>query len=115
MRIRIKDREYDPASANDATLWDLCEMQKQTGLSLDAMQSRLEAISGLPEDEQAAAMFQPDNLMAIMTLVWLLRRRAGERLTLEEATSDFAVHELTFASDEGEDDAPDPKAPREGA
>ncbi len=109
MRIRIKDREYDPRTANDATLWDLRELQSQTGLGLPAIQNRLQAVSTLPEEEQAEAMFAPENLTALMALIWLLRRRAGERLTLEEATGDFAVHELSIVGAEDEDGEPVPK------
>lgn len=105
MRIVIKDREYDPQSAAQATLWDLRELKRETGLSLDQVQTRLAALAELPEDEQGTAIFDGDKLDALLALIWLLRRRAGERLTLEEATNDFAVSELRMIADEDEAEA----------
>lgn len=104
MKIVIKGREYDPQSAAQATLWDLRELKRETGLSLDQIQNRLAAVGQLPETEQAAAIFAGDNLDALLALIWLLRRRAGEQLSLEQATNDFAVSELEMIADEGDDD-----------
>jgi hypothetical protein len=112
MKIIIKDREYDPQSATTATLWDLCELRSETGLSLAQVQDRLAELSQLPEAEQAAGIFESGRLEALMALIWLLRRRAGEQLTLEQATNDFAVADLRITAD---DDEPGDGAPKDDA
>ena len=43
-------------------------------------------------------------VIALAGLIWLTRRKAGETLTLEEAT-DFPLEELEFIDDEPEAEA----------
>lgn len=92
MKFIISGTEYGTASLSKLTLWDTIELQKQTGMNMDAFGARIEAM------EQAG---EPD-MEVIGILVWLARRRAGEALTLE-AACDFPLDELETILEDGDE------------
>ncbi len=95
MKIRIQDTEYDVAEVGRLSLLDLMELKKQTGLNVEDMTTPL-AESG------DSIITTNEGVMALGALIWLTRRKAGEReLTFEQAC-DFPLDELEFLDDEPE-------------
>lgn len=113
MKFRIGDKEYDAElGLRKASLLTLFELKSKHGIglkSLAATAKKFEQIADpmdLLEDEESFQLF--------LVVIWLARKYAGEKLTLEEANSDFALDELVLVvEDEPEAEAagPDPKAP----
>lgn len=101
MKVRIEDRIYDMAGLDSAHLSDLIALKRETGLGVVAIQ---EGLAGLGADN-----LTDDALVALGCIVWLTRRRAGERLTLEQAC-EFSLSDLEFMPDESDEpgQAPDP-------
>jgi len=99
MKIKIGDAEYDAAEIGRLSLYDLIELKKQTGLEVDDITGPLEDM----KDDQSL-LATGSGVIALAGLIWLTRRKAGETLTLEEAT-DFPLEELEFIDDEPEAEA----------
>lgn len=95
MKLIIGDVEYPLANINEASLDDLMALRKETGLGIKALRQHLDAVSTLDSDD---VLDDPDALLAIGALVWLARRKAGERLTLEQAC-DFPLAQLQIVDD----------------
>lgn len=111
MKVRIGERSYDLAGLDHAHLSDLIALKRETGLGVVAIQ---EGLAGLGSD-----VLTDDGLVALGALVWLTRRRAGERLTLEQAC-DFPLDDLEFISEPDDPEVvelPDPtrSAPEDSA
>lgn len=103
MKIKIQTTEYEMASIGKATLFDIMEIKKATGLTIAEVEQHLTEIGSSNEEESADALLNnPEALVALGALIWLTRRRAGERLTLEEAC-DFPLDELEFINEEGDE------------
>lgn len=99
MKIVISGREYRAISSDEATLADLLALKSATGLS----QRDLRALGEIAEGDD-------DNAILLTgILVWFARRRAGERLTLEEAC-DVPLAEIEFVEEPGDEKpaSPDP-------
>lgn len=102
MKVRIGERTYDMAGLDSAHLSDLIALKRETGLGVVAIQAGL---AGLGTDE-----LTDDALVALGCIVWLTRRRAGERLSFEQAC-DFSLDALEFLpdpDDEAHPESPDP-------
>lgn len=99
MKIKIGDAEYDAAEIGRLSLYDLIELKKQTGLEVDDITGPLEDM----KDDQSL-ISTGSGVIALAGLIWLTRRKAGETLTLEEAT-DFPLEDLEFIDDEPEAEA----------
>ncbi len=99
MKIKIGDAEYDAAEIGRLSLYDLIELKKQTGLEVDDITGPLEDM----KDDQSL-ISTGSGVIALAGLIWLTRRKAGENLTLEEAT-DFPLEDLEFIDDEPEAEA----------
>ncbi len=97
MKIKIGETQYDAAEIGRLSLYDLIELKKQTGLDVDDITGPLEAMK---DDESLIST--GSGVIALAALVWLARRKAGETLTLEEAT-DFPLEDLEFIDDEEEE------------
>jgi hypothetical protein len=112
MKIRISGVEYNAALLGQLTLFDILELKRQTGLSVDELQS---AFADVDPDNPEAAMRSEDTLVGFGAVIWLARRKAGERLTFEQAC-DFPLDQLEFVAEPGDglDDAEpvDPPSPR---
>ena len=114
MKIRISGVDYDAAALGRLSLFDILELKRQTGLSVDEMQA---AFAEVDPDNPESAMRSEDPLVAFGATIWLARRKAGERLTFEEAC-DFPLDELEFIAEPGDvpDEAPvDPPSPSPGS
>lgn len=94
MKIKIQGTEYDVAEVGRLSLLDLMELKKQTGMDVEDM------TTPLAEGENIIAT--NEGVMALGALIWLTRRKAGEReLTFEQAC-DFPLDELEFVDEEPE-------------
>lgn len=108
MRFTIEGRDYDVADLGKFSLLDLLDLRRQTGLDIDTISKRLDEMGTLFEDDPSAMLSSEPHLEAFGAFIWLLRRRAGERLTLEESL-DFPLDELTITLDPDEVEATDPR------
>lgn len=102
MKLVLSGREYSINEAlQKATLADLYRLKVDTGIGMKTLKTSLDAMSELADPED----FLDDEriLRALNALVWLCRRRAGETLTVEQAT-DVPLSEVAFATDD-EDEA----------
>jgi hypothetical protein len=109
MKIKIQGKEYPMASIGKATLFDVMEIKKATGMTIGEVEEHLTAMSTDSSEGTGAEMLSnPEALIALGALIWLTRRRAGEHLTLEQAC-DFPLDEMEFVAEEGdEDETPNP-------
>jgi hypothetical protein len=101
MRFQIGEKTYDVDAINKASLTDILNLKKFTGLTLAKVQeghARLQAYTN-PED----ALSDMDSLMALGAAIWLARWKAGDKLSFEEAC-DFPLDDLVILTDPG--DAP---------
>ena len=113
MKIKIEGVEYDVAELGRLSLLDLLELKKQTGMDVDQLQSIF--AEAQPEDEEEDEdgkepeniLNTEDGLIAFGALIWLSRRKAGERSLTFEQACDFPLESLEFIEDET-DTAPDP-------
>lgn len=108
MKFLIEGREYDlERGLSKASLYTLFELKSKYGIGIKSMAliaKRMDKMTDtidMLDDEEAFKVF--------MAVVWLARRYAGEKLTLEEANG-MALDSLQIVEDEGEE-TPDPKAP----
>lgn len=105
MKIVIQGKAYEMASIGKATLFDVMEIKKATGMTIGEMEQHLTALAGSgtedPETAGAELLNNPEGMIALGALVWLTRRRAGEVLTLEQAC-DFPLDELEFVEEPGD-------------
>jgi len=92
MKIKIQGVEYDVAEVGRLSLLDLLELKKQTGLNVEDMTTPL-------AEGGDSIIATNEGVMALGALIWLTRRKAGEReLTFEQAC-DFPLDELEFVDD----------------
>lgn len=98
MKLVLAGTEY---SVNDslqkATLSDLLQLKVKTGIGMKTLKDSLDLMSTLADPED----FLDDEriLLALNALIWLCRRHAGERLTLDEA-NDVALEDVSFNTDD---------------
>lgn len=107
MKFLIEGREYDLKNGiSKATLYTLYELKCKYGIgikSLVAASKKMGAVSDpmdFLEDEQTFQTF--------LAVIWLARRYAGEKLTLEQA-NDFAMDSITVEQEDGDEETLDPK------
>jgi hypothetical protein len=102
MRFQIGDRTYNVDAINKASLTDILNLKKFTGLTLAEVQeghARLQSFTN-PED----ALSDTSALMALGAAIWLARWKGGDKLTFEEAC-DFPLDELVILPDPGDQPA----------
>lgn len=115
----IAGNRYPATTLGKATLFEAAELAKTTGLSIGDCE---ELLGNLPEpeepeggwsDEEAeikarsrAMLASPDHLIAFAALIWISRRRQGEKVSLESSTEGFTLDDLTFETP----DAPAPES-----
>lgn len=108
MKVRIRDVDYELADVlNRTDLAGLMELKVKTGIGMRTLQRQLIRLGTF--EDPLDFMEDEDGLRAINALIWLCRRRGGERLSLEEA-GDVRLDEFAFIV-EAEDTppvAPDP-------
>ncbi len=101
--LTTKDGETKKYPLNGAmsrpTLNDVMLLKMQTGMGLAAMQ---EAVGKFDVGNLAAAMDDLDALQAMRGMIWLVRRQAGEKLTVDEAC-DFPMDTLDVEDEPGDE------------
>lgn len=97
MKLIISGVEYPLENINEASLDDLMQLRKQTGLGIKGLREQLATFSD--GDDPESVLDDPDKLLALGALVWLARRKAGEKLTLEQACA-FPLSEMEMLDDE---------------
>ncbi len=102
MKFKIQDTEYEVAEIGRLSLLDLMELKKQTGLSVDDL------TGALANADDQSLIGTSEGVIALGALIWLTRRKSGEReLTFEQAC-DFPLDELEFVDEEPEVEKVDP-------
>jgi hypothetical protein len=100
MKLKIEGTEYDLAAALERpTLFLVREMKIRTGYGIKSIMDAADSFEGKDAEE---ILDDPDLIGALIAMIWLARRQAGEQLTFEQAGS-FDITQLVY-----EDDAPAP-------
>ena len=110
MKLKIEDKIYDIAAALERpTLFLVREMKIRTGYG---MKSLMEAAEGFDGKTGPEIMDDADLLGALIAMIWLARRSAGEQLSFEDAGS-FDMNALEYVEEPAPDELPgaltDPK------
>jgi hypothetical protein len=112
VKLLVNGKQYDvEAGMAQADLYSLYELKARYGIGMKSLLEAGTSMEGLDpmdllEDEK---LFQ-----AFLAMIWLARRHAGEKLTLEEANA-IPLHELQFLPEEGEELADPHQAPADSA
>ena len=101
MRLVLSGREYPIEDAlQKATLDDLYRLKVDMGVGMPMLIAAFDAMGAA--SDPAAVLDNADVLGALTAIVWLCRRRAGEKLTVAEA-GDVPLAELRLVLDDEED------------
>lgn len=106
INLHINDRKtgvektYSFDSLDSLTLLDLIAVKQQTGLGLKDLQA------GLQQGEDG----EPD-MLAFSALVWLARRKAGEKHLSFEQAVDFPLADLRIENEQADDESEDAATP----
>lgn len=114
MKFRIADKEYNARDAvEQISLQTLVDLKRSSGIGIKSL---VESTKKFGQYKDPLDLLDNlESLDAFRVLIWLARRHAGEKLTLEQANS-FPLNEFALIVDddeviEGETvDEPDPKA-----
>lgn len=124
MKFIIEGREYAFDGIARISLWDLLELPKQTraagfsggkGIDQAELQRRGQRMAAVAADiekrreagEPAEDQLDEEGIETVCAMIWLARRKAGERdLTVRDAV-DFPLDQMDMIVEEG-DDRPDP-------
>ncbi len=93
MKVRIQGTEYDVAEVGRLSLLDFMELKKQSGMNVEDVTEPL-ATGG------ESILSTNEGVMALAGLIWLTRRKAGERDLSFEQACDFPLDELEFLDDD---------------
>lgn len=113
MKLKIQGTEYSVDGLSRIGLFDILELKRQTGMTVDELQDRLTVVvsdaDGDADQTAAGLLGDESGILALAALIWLTRRKAGESLTLEQAC-DFPLEELEIVAEDGDVvDTPDPQ------
>lgn len=108
MKFVISGKEYSAEAVANVSMNDLRLMRKETGLTIGQYQELLNVLS--TKDSMNDIFEDEGALLAFSVTIWLSRRAAGEKVTLEEAC-DFPLTDFGVVPDEqaAEESVPDPK------
>ena len=119
MHILIGEKRYDFSALNKASLLDLIELKKQTGLTMGTV-GQLYADVVARSSEPGYSLLDDDGaLILFAVMIWLSRRAEGELdLPFRESAS-MPLTELQIVNDvddqDDDGDEPDPTSPRSGS
>lgn len=108
MKLLLAGKEYDITDAlQKSTLADLYDLKVQTGIGMKTLSDSLQRMSALADPQDF--LDDEEILRALTSLIWLCRRRAGEKLTVAEANA-VALSDIQFKVDPADtpDEAADP-------
>lgn len=108
-KISGNDTVYDAqAGVEKATLHQLYELKVKHGIGVKTLARMVQNMSKF--EDPTDVLDDKDGFRALMIVIWLARRHAGEStLSLEDATS-FPISDLEMVEEESEAEAEDPKA-----
>lgn len=113
MKFRIKGKEYDAeAGLKKATLLTLFELKSRHGIGMKQLAATAKKFEEITDPMEL--LDNTESFQLFLVVIWLARKYAGEKLTLEEANDDFSIDELALIVDDEEAPeaaGPDPKAP----
>lgn len=108
-KITGKDTIYDAqAGVEKATLHQLYELKVKHGIGVKTLAHMVHNMSKF--EDPTDVLDDKDGFRALMIVIWLARRHAGEPLSLEEATN-FPISDLEMVEEEVPEAVADPKAP----
>jgi hypothetical protein len=110
-KIAGNDTIYDAqAGVEKATLHQLYELKVKHGIGVKTLANMVHHMSKF--EDPTDVLDDKDGFRALMIVIWLARRHAGEHtLSLEDATS-FPISDLEMVEEEPPaEEAGDPKAP----
>ena len=101
MKLGIDGKAYDLKGAlSSPSLNDLHALLLSTGVGVKTLKLRMQRVDDLPDFED---LFEDAELMvALKAVIWLARRKAGERLTIDEA-NDFGMDTFELIREEGDE------------
>ncbi len=124
MKLSIRDKEYDWAAAvNKASLQDLLELSEASGIGVRSILTGVNLVLNPAKTEDRELIVErPDVIKAMLGLVFLCYRKAGERIAY--ADMDVAFSDLTWLIEEsdvivdptqasGDQTQPEPETPSE--
>ena len=106
MKFRIAGIEYDAGKILDAPINDLIELHDQTGMEGS------DILAGLADGGTGGVeLFSHRSLMAITACVWLGRRKAGERVSFQDAVAGLSMPDIEWVAETPAPVAVQPAAP----
>lgn len=108
-KISGNDTVYDAqAGVEKATLHQLYELKVKHGIGVKTLARMVQNMSKF--EDPTDVLDDKDGFRALMIVIWLARRHAGEStLSLEQAT-DFPISDLEMVEEEVPEAEADPKA-----
>lgn len=107
MKLEIEGKQYDlEAGMARADLYTLFELKSKYGIGMQSMLKAAERMKGL---DPMALLEDAELFQTFLAMIWLARRHAGEKLTLEESTS-IPLTELQVIAEEADEVADPPQA-----
>lgn len=108
MKFKIDEKEYDAeAGIAKVTLTTLYELKLRHGIG---MQTLMEMLQKFEKFQTPMEILEDKHaFQAFRVLIWLARKHAGEKLSLDEA-NEFPLDTLEIIMPEEDEVAPDPKA-----
>ncbi len=111
MHVVVSGTEYHFDALNKASLLDLIELKKQTGLTMESLGAIVSRLDEAKDDDGFDFTSDEGGLVALAVMIWLARRRAGERSLKFEDSADVPLDEIQFVADAEEPivEPPDPQ------
>lgn len=105
MKLEIDGKQYDlEAGMSHADLYTLFELKSKYGIGMQSMLKAAERMKGL---DPMALLDDVELFQTFLAMIWLARRYAGEKHTLEESCS-IQLTELKVVAEEGDEAQQDP-------
>lgn len=109
MKFMIGDKEYDAEEGlSKVSLHTLYELKVKTGIGMKTLAQMAQRLGQF--DDPMDVLDDKDAFRALMIVVWLARRYAGEHLSLEESSS-FPLEDFKLVVEDEPEGEEDPKAP----
>lgn len=113
MHVIVGDKRYEFEALNKASLLDLMELKKQTGLTMETLGDLIAKMETQQKDDPEFDFLGDEgNLLVLAVMIWLARRRAGERSLKFEDSADVPLSDVQLVADEADEapeESPDPQ------
>ena len=121
MHILIGEKRYDFSALNRASLLDLIELKKQTGLTMGLIGEMYVQVAERAQGEKGYSPINDETgLLLFAVIIWLARRADGEIDLQFRDSASMPLTELQIVNDADDDaedaeEEPDPSSPRSGS